>query len=1056
MRTLSRESSELFQRLNETDPLDLVTFSSQILRADKNAETRGAIDLQYLKDFKAKISAPDFQANKDEFLSIFDRLSKDLGDQIQDQEEKEAYSVRLNDLRLFADARWNSSEGENNQSRIALMSSVCNVCLRGLAFNKELLMAHFPAHKEDLNCFSGLSSRASSVTFSDKVSVNIVADAVNAVMLNSYNELQRFLCPDDAVHLMPELRRVFGLITQEEALAEDPLIAFAQQNIPAVKLLAEISSFPRRLHEELMARVKNLNTSLNIETLKRVVNQEVIKLADFEVEDKLDLGFSVFSQRAVTDVTEEFARQKKFEEVIGGIIKASFNLSEGDLLEIRNGELMLIDIFNFSSDGPDRNVISFNREGLLEVINGKKLAAAIKFQQEVSPQLDEAGIPFSRSGVSPPLVVKSVYGAKYLQTLVDNLKSPEIEKNIEAIDVIYALSRPGKGSAMLHIFKNEVFDEVKRLETRFKAGGDNLAKNNLFKIERYLDRADRAESYFAQNSKLASRILGGEKIGEGGVLVSEIGRRELLFFICNLSSEDSVKMVSQLSEAQLRDTAYLGDFGQGLSFYAAPDLVSSLVTRPDGGRILKGLAVNILVQNPIDEHAFAFLMLALDYSGHYGMDESRAAILENLSEIDLTRVKDLLRPIQSSIFKSLGLKNRILAGDALLRFIPLFDDDIKGEFLCIAASNGHLEAVRALIKAGVNINTPDQSGRTPLVAAVQCGQLAVLQELMKENKIQENEDLELSRSLLILAAEWGHLDIVKYLIREGAEINYQCQDGSTALMRASATGYTKVVKFLIEEGAKVDHEDLGGATPLVCAVEGGHIGVIRQLLAEGTDINHKAFTDGLSPLHLAVRGDRIGVINLLIQEGADLNCKMKNEGYTPLIFAASRGYLKPVKALIDAGADLNARAYQGQTTALNYAAHEGHAEVARALIAAGAEIDLETCNGCTPLMMAAQRGKIELVEILIDANASITRVDEAGHTALTLAAEKGHLEIVDILSTKKEVPKGATHNALESLPEAAKNIIFKKMLELGVPSSAPGSVISKKLAAAAADKCVIS
>lgn len=59
----------------------------------------------------------------------------------------------------------------------------------------------------------------------------------------------------------------------------------------------------------------------------------------------------------------------------------------------------------------------------------------------------------------------------------------------------------------------------------------------------------------------------------------------------------------------------------------------------------------------------------------------------------------------------------------------------------------------------------------------------------------------------MLAAGYGHLDIVTYLIKSGADLNYRGSHGWTALHLAIRYGYMEIARFLISSGAK---EDIAG------------------------------------------------------------------------------------------------------------------------------------------------------------------------------------------------------------------------------------------------------
>ena len=55
-------------------------------------------------------------------------------------------------------------------------------------------------------------------------------------------------------------------------------------------------------------------------------------------------------------------------------------------------------------------------------------------------------------------------------------------------------------------------------------------------------------------------------------------------------------------------------------------------------------------------------------------------------------------------------------------------------------------------------------------------------------------------------------------------------------MRASAIGHVEIVRELIEEGADVNQRGPRGATALMFAAGGGHLEVVKELVASGADL----------------------------------------------------------------------------------------------------------------------------------------------------------------------------------------------------------------------------
>jgi ankyrin repeat protein len=93
-----------------------------------------------------------------------------------------------------------------------------------------------------------------------------------------------------------------------------------------------------------------------------------------------------------------------------------------------------------------------------------------------------------------------------------------------------------------------------------------------------------------------------------------------------------------------------------------------------------------------------------------------------------------------------------------------------------------------------------------------------------ERFINDNGDLnsqdELDNNALIIASQYGNLEIAKLLI-ESKKINVDLQNkkGNTALILASFLGYSEIVKLLLEAGADRNIKDKDGKTALDYAKE---------------------------------------------------------------------------------------------------------------------------------------------------------------------------------------------------------------------------------------------
>ncbi|XP_030844192.1 ankyrin repeat domain-containing protein 50-like [Strongylocentrotus purpuratus] len=80
-----------------------------------------------------------------------------------------------------------------------------------------------------------------------------------------------------------------------------------------------------------------------------------------------------------------------------------------------------------------------------------------------------------------------------------------------------------------------------------------------------------------------------------------------------------------------------------------------------------------------------------------------------------------------------------------------------------------------------------------------------------------------------MAAACGKLEVVKYLISEGAEVNRRNNEGSTALHSAAQEGYCDVIEYLISQGAEVNKGNNEGRTALQLAAQEGHYESLRMI-----------------------------------------------------------------------------------------------------------------------------------------------------------------------------------------------------------------------------------
>ena len=179
--------------------------------------------------------------------------------------------------------------------------------------------------------------------------------------------------------------------------------------------------------------------------------------------------------------------------------------------------------------------------------------------------------------------------------------------------------------------------------------------------------------------------------------------------------------------------------------------------------------------------------------------------------------------------------------------------------------------------------------------------------------------------LLIEAAFNGDTASVKTLLAENnIDINFQGRHEKTALYEASKNGHTEVVKELLKAGADANTIAKNGKkanSALYAASKGGHTGVVIELLKAGADPNTmttNATATGknrVSTLQAASLEGHDKIVEQLIIGGAALDIPT-TDGLTPLMLASRKGHVKVVEKLVEAGAQINLKDKDGTSALL--------------------------------------------------------------------------------------------------------------------------------------------
>ena len=167
----------------------------------------------------------------------------------------------------------------------------------------------------------------------------------------------------------------------------------------------------------------------------------------------------------------------------------------------------------------------------------------------------------------------------------------------------------------------------------------------------------------------------------------------------------------------------------------------------------------------------------------------------------------------------------------------------------------------------------------------------------------------------------------------GADVNEQV-NGYIPIIMAAESGRIEICRFLIQHGANINAANLYGDIALTRAVNNMHLNVLSLLFDNGAEVEYRA-SNGKTLLHQAAENDRVPLCEFLLQKGADIEAK-DNDQSTPLMLAAANGSLGTLQFLIEKGADKevkNKYAY----TALVWAVENDKKDVVKYLLEIGCE-----------------------------------------------------------------------------------------------------------------------
>lgn len=344
---------------------------------------------------------------------------------------------------------------------------------------------------------------------------------------------------------------------------------------------------------------------------------------------------------------------------------------------------------------------------------------------------------------------------------------------------------------------------------------------------------------------------------------------------------------------------------------------------------------------------------------------------------------------------------------------------MRGDFLEYC-SDGNLKAVIEILPEIENINERNRQGYNALMYALKNKRTSVIKYLLKKRAKVENITAGDGYTMFMGVCYNGLSEYVTYLVEEsGSDIFAKDSNNTTPLLYASKGGSLEIVQYLIKNGADINDITKRGKDCLVYAVDYLNYDVIDFLLNYGVLKKSKNIHAHKFALMIAAAKGNVNIIKLFIEHKVNLNVS-DEQGKTPLMISLNTRDLEVVKLFLENGVNVNAKDNEGKT-ALMICCAIGIQEIIKCLIEYNANVDSIDNKSGNMLLYAIEGGCLEYVKTFHKKyNQDInSRYEDDNTNTLMIACNGGYFEIVRYL-----VENGVDVNAVNKEGDTALNIAY--------------------------------
>ncbi len=212
---------------------------------------------------------------------------------------------------------------------------------------------------------------------------------------------------------------------------------------------------------------------------------------------------------------------------------------------------------------------------------------------------------------------------------------------------------------------------------------------------------------------------------------------------------------------------------------------------------------------------------------------------------------------------SIGNPNPVTV-EFLLKNPNAEDEPLKqGALEALQPSNPNPQIIKLLIDAGADVNQTDVLGRSPLYYVVlsESPDFEIIKLLLKYGAAMQTEDFDVLD--MLVSMKNPNLEVIEFLLQNGANPNVVNYAHKSPLMTASADGNVALVRLLLANGADPNFVGKIEQPALWWAVQNGQLETARVLLEGGADPDYSL--EGITAISMAKEKGYADIVNLLQQ-----------------------------------------------------------------------------------------------------------------------------------------------------------------------------------------------